>query len=307
MSGKVAVNYVKLATASSSAPGLGASARALLAQTRRCGFPADLARGGDEARREDDAVQDDGQEEPLDVDGRHVVAAVEERPGPDGALEREAATDGGPDGDALDVARRAHELDRPAADRVVDVDLLDRSAQRQHVVEAERRPQRRQGMGMALRLDDRELVVLARIAERRAQEESVELRLRQWEGALLLDRVLGREDEEGLGQRPRDPVDRHLLLGHRLEQRRLGLRHRAVDLVDEDDVREHRPGSELEVALLLVEDGEAGDVRRLQVWRALDARVAWRRPRCRRSRGRAPSSPCPGRPPGGRVRRRRGP
>ena len=66
-------------------------------------------------------------------------------------------------------------------------------------------------------------------------------------------------------------VDGDLLLGHRLEQRGLRLRHRAVDLVDEDDVREDRAGPELEVALALVEDREAGDVGRLQVGRALDA------------------------------------
>ena len=36
-------------------------------------------------------------------------------------------------------------------------------------------------------------------------------------------------------------------LGHRLEQRRLRLRHRAVDLVDEQDVGEDRAGPELEV------------------------------------------------------------
>ena len=77
---------------------------------------------------------------------------------------------------------------------------------------------------------------------------------------------------KGSGELARHPVDRDLLLGHRLEERRLRLRHRAVDLVDEDDVREHGAGPELEVALPLVEDGEAGDVRRLEVGRALDAR-----------------------------------
>ena len=62
------------------------------------------------------------------------------------------------------------------------------------------------------------------------------------------------------------------LLRHRLEQRRLRLRHRPVDLVDEQDVREDRSGAELEVARLLVVDREPGDVGRLQVGRALDAR-----------------------------------
>ena len=73
-------------------------------------------------------------------------------------------------------------------------------------------------------------------------------------------------------QLARRAVDGDLPLGHCLEQRGLRLRHRAVDLVDEHDVREDRPWPELEVALALVVDGEPGDVGRLQVGRALDAR-----------------------------------
>src|SRR6267142_1142442 len=57
---------------------------------------------------------------------------------------------------------------------------------------------------------------------------------------------------------PKDEIVGVHVLGHRLEQRRLGLRHRAVDLVDEQDVREYRPGPELEVPGLLVVDREAG-------------------------------------------------
>ena len=125
-------------------------------------------------------------------------------------------------------------------------------------------------MDAQLLLDDRDLVVLRRIAERRAQEEAVELCLRQRERSLLLDRVLGREHEERLGQRTRDAVDRHLLLCHGLEERGLRLRHCAVDLVDEEDVREHRPRPELEVAVALVEDGQPSHVRRLEIRRALD-------------------------------------
>ena len=68
-------------------------------------------------------------------------------------------------------------------------------------------------------------------------------------------------------------VDRDVALLHALEQARLGLRRAAVDLVDEDDVGEHRPRVELEAALALVEDVGADDVGRQQVGRALDARV----------------------------------
>ena len=126
-------------------------------------------------------------------------------------------------------------------------------------------------MLVALAADDRHLLVGARIAELGLDEEAVELGLGQRERSLLLDRVLGREHEERIRQRTGRAVNRDLLLGHRLEQRRLGLRHCAVDLVDEDDVREDRPGPELEVTRLLVVDGQPGDVGRLQVRRALDA------------------------------------
>ena len=61
------------------------------------------------------------------------------------------------------------------------------------------------------------------------------------------------------------------MLGHGLEQGGLGLRHRAVDLVDEQDVGEDRPGAELELAHPLIEHGQPGDVGRLEVGGALDA------------------------------------
>ena len=43
-------------------------------------------------------------------------------------------------------------------------------------------------------------------------------------------------------------VDGHLALLHRLEQRRLGLGRRAVDLVGEQEVGEHRPLAQRELA-----------------------------------------------------------
>ena len=52
----------------------------------------------------------------------------------------------------------------------------------------------------------------------------------------------------------RAALDRDLPLLHRLEQRRLRLRGRPVDLVGEQQVREDRPGPELEVAAALVVD-----------------------------------------------------
>ena len=127
-------------------------------------------------------------------------------------------------------------------------------------------------MPVALLLQDPPLLEHAGVAERGAEEEAVELRLGQRERSLVLDRVLGREQEERARQLAGLAVDGHLPFRHRLEQRRLGLRRRPVDLVDEQDVGEDRARPELEVARLLVEDGHAGDVGRLQVGRALDPR-----------------------------------
>ncbi len=62
-------------------------------------------------------------------------------------------------------------------------------------------------MGVALLGQDAELVVDARVAERSAEEEAVELRLGERERALVLDRVLGREQEERVRQLTRHAVD----------------------------------------------------------------------------------------------------
>ncbi len=109
------------------------------------------------------------------------------------------------------------------------------------------------------------------VAERGAQQEAVELRLGQAVRAGLLDGVLRRDHEERLSHRTGDAVDRDVPLLHHLEQRRLGLRARPVDLVGEHDVREDRAGVEGELAGLLVVHRDAGDVARQEVGGELDA------------------------------------
>ena len=66
-------------------------------------------------------------------------------------------------------------------------------------------------------------------------------------------------------------ADRDLSLLHRLEQRALHLRGRAVDLVREHEVRDHRPDRDLELSELLVEDPRPDDVGGNQIRRELDA------------------------------------
>ena len=75
----------------------------------------------------------------------------------------------------------------------------------------------------------------------------------------------------GCPHRVRLPVDGDLPLLHDLEERRLRLRARPVDLVGEHDVREDRARVELERAGALVVDGDAGDVAGQQVGRELHA------------------------------------
>jgi hypothetical protein len=65
--------------------------------------------------------------------------------------------------------------------------------------------------------------------------------------------------------------DRHLALLHHLQQRALHLGRRAVDLVGQQQVGEHRPQRGAEVAGLLVVDARADQVGRHQVGRELDA------------------------------------
>ncbi len=71
------------------------------------------------------------------------------------------------------------------------------------------------------------------------------------------------------------PAGGDLVLLHRLEQRGLRLRRRAVDFVGEDHVREDRPRQEHEPPParlgVVLQDVGAGDVGRHQVGRELDA------------------------------------
>ena len=112
---------------------------------------------------------------------------------------------------------------------------------------------------------------LLRIADLDHQHEAVELRFGQRVGALLLDRVLRRHDEERLGQPVGLLADGDLPLLHRLEQRRLHLGRRAVDLVGEHEVGEDRAALGAELLRRGVVDGGPDDVRGQKVGRELDA------------------------------------
>ena len=134
-----------------------------------------------------------------------------------------------------------------------------------------------------MRIDDRrggahdlELFVFRRMVDDDVEHEAIELRFRERIRAFELDRVLGGKDVERLLERVGASLDGDPMLLHGLEQRRLRLRRRAVDLVGEDDVAENRTGCEHHLAAagagVLLDDVGAGDVGRHQVGRELDAR-----------------------------------
>ena len=79
------------------------------------------------------------------------------------------------------------------------------------------------------------------------EHEAVELRFGQRIRAFELDRILRRQHEERRRQRPRLAERRHAPFLHRFEQRRLGLRRGAVDLVGQQQVGEDRAGVEHEL------------------------------------------------------------
>ncbi len=123
-------------------------------------------------------------------------------------------------------------------------------------------------------LHDLNLVRFVQVIDHDLEHEPVELRLRQRICALELDRILRREDEEGLVEGVCLSLHGHPMLLHCFEQRRLRLRRRTVDLVGEYDVGEDRTLREYHVSparSVVLNDLGAGDVARHQVGRELDA------------------------------------
>jgi hypothetical protein len=117
-------------------------------------------------------------------------------------------------------------------------------------------------------------LVVGRILDQQLEHEAIHLRFRQRVGALLLDRILGRQHHERFRQFVRLPAQRDLPLLHRLEQRALHLGGRAIDLVGEHHVGEDRSSMGLERAGLVPVDLGADQIAGQQVGRELDAAEA---------------------------------
>ena len=120
-------------------------------------------------------------------------------------------------------------------------------------------------------MHDGQLLVVRGVVDEDLQHEAIDLGLRQGIRPLGLDRILGCHHEERVGNRVRRVTDRHLVLLHHLEQRGLHLRRCAVDLVREQEVREHGTEVGVERARVRPVDPRADEVRRHEVGRELDA------------------------------------
>ena len=247
------------------------AARARRAELGQRDVPAGAPGVRERLRREDDPVTEDRQEEVLDVDRGDVRAVVEERP----ARARRARARGSrgrtrrpPPRASRGSRARARRSSARAAGRG------RRRAPRPRAARPPRpsRPARASASGWCSRWSS--MISSSSSSDGYPSEVFRKKRSSCASGSGKVPSYsIGfsvARSRNGLGSRRVSAVRRHLLLGHRLEQRGLGLRHRAVDLVDEHDVREDRPGLELELPDLLVVDREAGDVVRLQVGRALD-------------------------------------
>ncbi len=139
-------------------------------------------------------------QEPLDVLGHDEGPVLEQCPCPCSALERKTAPDRGADGDVLERSRRPHEVDDPALEQVVDVDVGHGIPQDLDLVEADDRLEQAQRMSVALLLDDLQLLVRRRIAECGLEKEAVELGFRQRERSFVFDRVLCCQKQNALGR-----------------------------------------------------------------------------------------------------------
>ena len=87
----------------------------------------------------------------------------------------------------------------------------------------------------------------------------------------MLDRVLGGQHPEGLGENDRFVADGDLALLHGLQERTLHLGRCAVDLVGQEDGRDDRPGANVKSAGGGTVDLRSGQVGGEQVGGELDA------------------------------------
>jgi hypothetical protein len=122
-------------------------------------------------------------------------------------------------------------------------------------------------------LDDGDFIVFGQVIDDDVEHETVQLGFGQRIGALHFDGILRGQHVERLRQRVADAGGGDLMFLHGFEQRGLGLGRRAVDFVGQNHVGENRAVNEHHLSALggLLQNFRAGDVRRHEVGRELDA------------------------------------
>src|SRR4051794_26727273 len=227
--------------------------------------------GGQRLVRQHEPVAQHVARDVADVRRQHVVAPAQQRQRAARVHEVDRAARAGAELDPVLLARIARgggQLDRVLHDAPVDEHrvggaLVARERLRgEHLADLGGRYERA--------LDDGDLVAVVRVADHELEHEAVDLRLGQRVGALGLDRVLRRQHEEGQRHVVGVVADRDLALLHHLEQGGLHLGGRAVDLVGEQEVAEHRAELGVEAAGVLAVDARADEVRRHEVGRELE-------------------------------------
>src|SRR5918994_1542601 len=187
---------------------------------------------------------------------------------------------GGPQGDRRVVARRLGDRDGVGEYLIVDLDRIHESSGLQDLPYLHNGLDLFERTPLDLRAHYPTLGMGLRVSHARREHKSVELSLGQRIRPVELVRVLGRHDEERLGQEPRLALKRHMYFSHRFEQRALRAWGGAVELIREQDRREDGAWYPPEARLPGIVDARARYVRGQQVGGELDAREV------RRDRGR---------------------
>ena len=216
-----------------------------------------------------------------DVVERGGKAAFQQRAGAHGQAQRLAGARAGTPGDmlvhilgrSLAGARGADQREDGLDHFLADRKLADQALKLHQIV----RRQHSLRLGLITAgggVDHAPLGQLVRIANVDLQQKPVQLGLGQGIGALLLQWVLGRQHMERRGHVVAHAGNRDVVLLHGLQQRRLGFRAGAIDLVGHQDLGENRPLHKAErapAAGAFLEHFGADDVRRHQVRGELDA------------------------------------
>jgi hypothetical protein len=208
---------------------------------------------GDGLVGQQDAVAQNVGGDVVDVLGEDELAPPQERQCPGGAHESQCGPGRGTVGDQAGQIGQTmlgrstggqHQPHGVVDQGVVDEDGVGRLLQSEELLGGEHRLG--DGRGDAHAPHDLGLFPGGGVVDEDLHEEPVPLGLGEGVDTLALEGVLGGHDHERVGHREGGPADGHVPFGHDLQQGRLDLGRRPVDLVGQHDVGEHRAQLDLE-------------------------------------------------------------